>query len=65
LRRPITGLADCCARAADGDDIAGAIPVLKLRRFIGSPEPAPAFADYLKEMWVSGMEVKVSLRSSI
>jgi hypothetical protein len=52
LRNPITGIADCCARAASGHDIADAIPVMKSRRFIGSPEPAPALADYTKEMRV-------------
>jgi hypothetical protein len=51
LSNPNAGIPDCCARAAYGDDIADAIPVMKLRLLIGfgSPDPAPAFADYLKE----------------
>jgi hypothetical protein len=42
-----------------------AIPVMRLHRFIGSPDPAPAFADYLQGNVGNGMEVKVSLRSNI
>jgi len=38
-----------------GHDIADAIPVMKSRRFIGSPEPAPALADYTKENASNGM----------
>jgi hypothetical protein len=37
---------------------------MKSRRFIGSPEPAPALADYTKEMRVTESGVKVSLRGN-
>jgi hypothetical protein len=45
-RNPITGIAGCCARAADDQAAMPPSSVMNSRRLIASPEPAPTLADY-------------------
>ena len=59
----MTGIADCCARAAKGHDIADAIPVMKSPRFWFARTRA-SFGRLHRRNASNGMRVKVSLRSN-
>src|ERR1700730_11042106 len=57
----------CCARVASGQAAVAPTPpitLMKSRRLIAPPEPAPAFDDYSKEMRATEWGLMVSLHSN-